>query len=284
MGEWDGMTEMSFAGGPVHLDFEAARAPWAPPAPPLLFVHGVGADTAIWSDWRMLLGGIFATAALDLPGHGRSFRPGGPVSWSFDDIAGLVRDAAAATMRTAGSDRVILVGESVGGTACLAAAAGNAAVAAVATCSTAHVGGSLRNVRPWRERIAVQGLASWSEDMLEKRFAPGQVDAGRRAWFGAAQCASDPEAILTLAELLVGLDLTPQLARITCPVLLMHPDDSPFIPLDVPVALKRGLPSAELMVLPGTRHGIACSHGAVCAEATRAFLDRRGVIGRVSPT
>ena len=218
--------------------------------------------------------------ALDLPGHGRSFRPERPIAWTFDGIAGLVRDAAAATMREAGAEHIILVGESVGGTACLAAAAGNLSIAAVAVCSTAHLGGRLENVRPWRERIAAEGLGAWSDDMLEKRFAPGQTDEAHRAWFGAAQRASDAESILALADLLVGLDLTPQLPSIACPVLLMHPDASPFIPLEPAVALKRGLPDADLMVLPGTRHGIACSHGADCAEATRAFLHRRGVAAR----
>ena len=271
------MATIDFAGGAIHLDHQPARAPWAEAAPAILFVHGVGADTGIWSDWRGVLGGRFATAALDLPGHGRSFRPQGPIGWSFDDIVGLVRRAGEATMRAAGAARVTLIGESVGGTACLAAAAGNPAVGAVATCSTAHLGGRLENVRPWRERIAADGLGAWSDDMLEKRFAPGQVDAGRRAWFGAAQRASDPEAILALADLLVGLDLTPRLPAIACPVLLMHPDASPFIPLELAVALKRGLPDAELMVLPGTRHGIACSHGAVCAAAVVDFLGRRGV-------
>lgn len=290
------MSEPTFAGGAIHLDFEPARAPWAAPGPAVLFVHGVGADTAIWSDWRCVLGGRFATAALDLPGHGRSFRPSAPIAWTFDDIAGLVRRAAAETMRAAGTGRIVLIGESVGGTACLAAAAGMgagmapgmeiepgpgpsaaAAVAAVVTCSTAHVGGSLENVRQWRNTIAGGGLGAWSDDMLEKRFAPGQVDAARRAWFGSAQRAADAESILALADLLVGLDLTPQLAAVACPVLLIHPDASPFIPLDVPVALKYALPDADLMVLPGTRHGIACSHGSQCAEAAAAFLRRRGV-------
>lgn len=272
------MTDIAFQGGPIHLDFASARAASPALAPPILFVHGVGADTAIWNDWRGVLGGAFATAALDLPGHGRSFRPAGPIAWTFDDIAGLVRDAAAATMREAGAERIVLVGESVGGTACLAAAAGNPLVAAVAVCSTAHLGGRLENVRPWRERIAADGLAAWSDDMLEKRFAPGQTDEAHRAWFGAAQRASDAESILALADLLVGLDLTPRLPSIACPVLLMHPDASPFIPLELAVALKRGLPDADLMVLPGTRHGIACSHGAACAAAVADFLGRRGVI------
>lgn len=269
---------LDFAGGAIHLDYRPAQAASAVPLPLILFVHGVGADTAIWDDWRGALGDGFATAALDLPGHGRSFRATGPIAWTFEDVAGLVARAAAFAARRAGTDRVILIGESVGGTACLAAAAGNPLVAAVAVCSTAHVGGALENVRPWRERIAADGLGAWSDDMLEKRFAPGQTDAAHRAWFGAAQRASDAESILALADLLVGLDLTPKLPSIACPVLLMQPDASPFIPLAVPVALKQGLSDADLMVLPGTRHGIACSHGAVCAEATLAFLRRRGVV------
>ncbi len=267
------MPSITLGGGCIHYNRSDPPAA-AAPLPTIVFVHGVGADSAIWRDWRALLSGRFDTIAIDLPGHGKSFRPGAAFNWSFDDLAEMVHRTA----RAAAAERLILIGESVGGTICLAAAAGRPEVAAVITCSTAHMGAALRNVGEWRALMASEGLAGWSEMMLEKRFWPDQCDDERIAWFDAAQRASDGETILALADLLVGLDLTDRLPEIRCPVLLIQPDGSPFIPLELPLALKRGLARAELMVIPGTRHGIACSHAGPCAEAAGAFLDRYGLV------
>jgi 3-oxoadipate enol-lactonase len=166
---------------------------------------------------------------------------------------------------------------SFGGTISLVAATGRSEVLGVVTCSTAHVGGSLGHVTGWRQAIAEYGIASWSLDMVDKRFSPGQTDDAHRQWFNEAQLASDAETILALADILVGFDHTAKLDEIECPVLLIHPDSSPFIPLSVAVTLKEGLPLGELMVIPGARRGIACSHGATCSKAAIAFMERHAI-------
>ncbi len=264
------MADLKFKQGRIAYDVIGPTLPWAEAAPGIIFVHGIGADRDIWSEWRHALSPRFRTIAIDLPGHGKSFRPGAELGWDIDDLAAMVHAVGA----DVGLGRYCLVGESIGGTICLVAAHQRPEVAAVVTCSTAHVGGSLAHVREWRTRIAEQGFATWSKDMIEKRFTPWQTDDAHRNWFDRTQCASDSETILTLAEILVGLDYSEQLDGITCPVLLIHPDASPFIPLDIPVALKAELAHAELKVIPGARHGIACSHAIECAGAASAFLER----------
>jgi pimeloyl-ACP methyl ester carboxylesterase len=74
---------------------------------------------------------------------------------------------------------------------------------------------------------------------------------------------------------LIGTDLTPRLADIKCPTLLLHPDGSPFIPVSVVAELHRGLPDGELNVFGRSRHGLPFSHAAQCAQALRTFLDSR---------
>ena len=268
------MAEIAFKNGRIAYDVIGPTAPWCDAAPGIVFVHGIGADRNIWSDWRQVLAPGFRTVALELPGHGRSFRPDSALDWQIDDLADMVHAVA----EDAQLDRYILIGESIGGTMCLVAATGRREVAAVVTCSTAHIGGTLGHVQSWRQQIADRGFAAWSDEMIDRRFFSWQTDAARRQWFAETQCASDSETILQLADILVGLDHTEHLADIICPVLLIHPDSSPFIPLDVPVRLKQGLPNSELMVIPGARHGIACSHGAECADHTVGFLQRRQVV------
>ncbi|MGI9424185.1 MAG: alpha/beta fold hydrolase [Hyphomicrobiaceae bacterium] len=267
------MREIVFDGGQISYDVTEPPATAASPDVAIVFVHGIGADRTIWTDWRTALSPRMRTIVLDLPGHGRSFRPGAALDWDIVRLGNLVHAVAA----HAGAHRVLLVGESIGGTICLAAAAGHAHVAGVVTCSTAHIGGSLAHVQGWRAMIDERGLSGWSQDMLEKRFFPGQATPTQTEWIDATQQASDPETILQLARILVGLDFTDRLNEIACPVLLIHPDSSPFIPLEIPVALKERLASAELMVIPRARHGIACSHAALCADAAIDFMDRHGL-------
>jgi pimeloyl-ACP methyl ester carboxylesterase len=267
------MPEIQFKDGAIAYDVVEPLAAWGSAGPDIIFVHGIGADRQIWADWRAELAGRLRTIAIELPGHGESFRPVGGFVWTIDDLAEMVHVVA----RDAGVSRFVLVGESVGGTISLVAATGRSEVLGVVTCSTAHVGGSLGHVAGWREEVAENGVAAWSLDMVDKRFSPGQTDDAHRNWFDETQRASDAETILALADILVGFDHTAKLDEIRCPVLLIHPDSSPFIPLSVAVTLKEGLPLGELMVIPGARHGIACSHGATCSEAAIAFMERHAI-------
>ena len=267
------MPVLEFKGQSIHFEQMPTSFEGGSDQPTVLFVHGIGANTEIWQRWREELGASYPMAAVDLPGHGKSSRPGAEFDWTFADLTALVQ----AVMAELGASRFLLVGESIGGTISLAAAAGRADVAGVVTCSTAHVGGSLQNIAVWRSQMAEGGMSGWSASMLERRFAPGQCDDAGVAWFDAAQQSSDGDAILVLADLLVGLDMSGQLSGIRCPVLLIHPDRSPFIPLAVAVDLKERLPNGELMVIPGARHGIALSHAREGATALQAFVGRHGI-------
>lgn len=79
---------------------------------------------------------------------------------------------------------------------------------------------------------------------------------------------------MSALAVLVGTDLAPQLPQIRCPVLLLHPDGSPFIPVAVAAEMHRLLPHAQLNVFGHSRHGLPFPHGAPCAAMLRSFLDR----------
>ena len=57
------------------------------------------------------------------------------------------------------------------------------------------------------------------------------------------------------------------------PVLLMHPDASPFIPVAVMGELNEALPRSRLRVFAHARHGLPFSHAAECARELVAFID-----------
>ena len=81
----------------------------SPPAPPLLFLHGLG---GVWQNWLLNLPAFMDShrvVALDLPGFGQSEMPAGEMS-----IPGLAR-AVDIVCRELGVDEPVVVGNSRGG-------------------------------------------------------------------------------------------------------------------------------------------------------------------------
>jgi pimeloyl-ACP methyl ester carboxylesterase len=112
---------------------------------------------------------------------------------------------------------------------------------------------------------------------MPDRFHADALGRERRDWFEAQQAEWPRNSILNALGVLIGTDLTPRLGKIGCPVLLLHPDGSPFIPVPVMAELHRLLPDAELNVIGPARHGLPFSHAPQCAALLRSFLDRRGL-------
>jgi len=255
--------------GALHYDVTDIVVPWRRPAPAVLFHHGVGITGDVWAGWLPALAERCRLVRFDLRGHGRSVS-GAAGPWSLDGLMGDLLAVADA----AGAERFHLVGESLGGTVAMAAAAGHGdRVLSLTVCNGAPVGGTIENVQGWRDTIEGDGMAAWSRQMMTDRFHDGALSASERAWYEATQAATDGGAILAALEVLLGVDLRPDLARIDQPTLLLHPDGSPFIPVPVMADLARSLPNADLAVIAGARHGLPFSHAAECAGRVRRFLD-----------
>ena len=259
---------VSRAGGAIAFDVIDHVAPWLSPAPTVLFHHGLGARSACWDGWTPALAGRHRLVRFDMRGHGASPLPAG-FRWS---LSALVDDLLAVA-DAAGAERFHLVGESTGGTVVLATAARlPERVLSVTVSNGAHRGGSIRNLEPWRRIIREEGMAGWSTHMMSQRFFDEVLTEAQRRWYETQQASADPDAILGVAAMLLGADLRPELDRVTCPVLLLHPDSSPFIPVETTAALKCALPDARLRVFAHTRHGLPFSHAAECAAAVAEFI------------
>lgn len=255
-------------GGAIAFEVIDRAAAWESPAPAVLFHHGLGACSACWDGWTPALVGRHRLVRFDMRGHGESPVPPG-FEWTLDEMVGDVQTVADA----AGAERFHLVGESTGGTVALAAAARiPERVLSVTVSNGAHRGGSIRNLDPWKRIIDEEGMAGWSAHMMGRRFFDGGLTGAMERWYRAQQANADPGAILGVAEMLSGVDLRPELGRVTCPVLILHPDSSPFIPVEVAAELKGALPDARLQVFAQARHGLPFSHAAECAAALARFI------------
>jgi pimeloyl-ACP methyl ester carboxylesterase len=257
------------------------RPPWAKSARTLVFMHGIGTNRDIWAGWLPLLAARRPCVRFDTRGYGRSVVPPIDHTWTMEE---LVADLIEVCDLAEGGP-VHLVGESLGGTVVLAAAARHPDRVASATVSnTAFRGAGIQHVKTWRDDFRRRGVRGWSRDMMEKRFAPGVLDVAQHSWFEAEQDKSPEHVTVGLGEMLAAADLTPELSRIKCPVLILMPDRSPFVPARMAVELAEHLPQAELAVFPGARHGLPFSHAADCAQRLAQFLDRaeRGETGRAA--
>jgi pimeloyl-ACP methyl ester carboxylesterase len=264
------MPLLATANGPLHYEVVDHVAPWRARRETILFHHGIGASAGIWAGWLPRLVDRYRIVTWEMRGYGRS-TPAPGFRWS---MAALVAEIFALA-DAVGAKRFHLVGESIGGTIALAAAlARPGRVQSLTVSNGAHLGTSLRNVEKWRGQLR-RGTRAWSERFMRDRFHDGALSPRRRAWFAAQQEKWAPAAVLDALGVLVGTDLTPGLAGLRTPVLLLHPDGSPFIPVALAAELQRLLPDARLRVFEHARHGLPFSHADECAAALRAFLDPR---------
>jgi pimeloyl-ACP methyl ester carboxylesterase len=206
---------------------------------------------------------------FDMHGHGGSRSAGDmPVS------LGLLVDDLLAVMDGVGLGQAHLVGESIGGTIALAAALRAPERVSTLTISNgAHVGARLQALHDWREVMDRDGMAGWSAHMMPLRFLPSGVSPAQWRWFERIQAEADREVVLGAVAALVGADLSDSVSALLCPLLLMHPDSSPFIPVPVVDDLRRRVRDARLHVIGRARHGMPLSHAPTCSALLRAFLD-----------
>lgn len=251
----------------IAFDRVDLTAPWRPAAPAVLLLHGIGASRPCWNDWLSVLCAHHPVIRCDLRGFGDSA--------SLPDTADLLDVLIDDVLSLMPPDEPIhLVGESAGGAVVLAVALAHGERVRTVTLSNAAISGrSLGQIDRWRP-LFDQGMAAWNAHMMACRFEPGAIDEAAWEWYAAQQSRTSPESALRMADLLAGLALREQLPTLRPPLLVMHPDASPFVPLSAYDALDTLCPGAELAVFAGVRHGLPFSHGRQCAERLLQFLRR----------
>jgi pimeloyl-ACP methyl ester carboxylesterase len=258
--------------GNLHYEIVDHVAPWQHDDGAILFHHGIGACAGLWAGWRAALADRHRLVSFDMRGCGRSHIPAADFAWSLD----LLVNDLFAVADAAGLERFHMVGESIGGTVALAAALARPERITTLTVSNgAHLGASIQRVEIWQRQLDEGGVKGWSDTFMGDRFHDDALSAEQRTWFAMQQEQWPRASILNALRVLIGTDLSSRLAEIRCPVLLLHPDASPFIPVPVMAELHRLLPDAELNVIGHARHGLPYSHAKDCAALLRTFLDTR---------
>jgi pimeloyl-ACP methyl ester carboxylesterase len=255
--------------GTLYYEVADLVAPWETRRETIVFHHGIGASPGIWRAWLPHLIDRYRIVWFDMRGFGRSAIPALGFNWSLECLSSDLLAIADAV----GAERPHLVGESIGGTIALHCAIHNPGRAATLTISNgADFGAPLRKVHEWRKQIDDEGIKAWSDQFMRDRFYDDALEEGKRAWFSGEQETWQRDSILNALGVLVGTDLRSRLSGVTCPVLLLHGDSSPFIPVSVMAAMHEALPDSRLEVFAHARHGLPFSHAEQCAKSLREFL------------
>jgi pimeloyl-ACP methyl ester carboxylesterase len=266
------MPEVETTEGRIHYEVIAHPAPWVREPETIVFHHGIGASAGIWMGWLPALIDRYRIVVFDMRGYGRSAIPPAGARWTLDR---LVDDLLAVT-RAVGSHPPHVVGESIGGTIVLSAALRHPGFARSLTiCNGADKGAPLQKVHEWQRQLDGQGIRAWSNQFMRDRFYDDALSAAERAWYAQQQEAWRRDSILGALSVLVGTDLRAELPELRLPVLLMHGDASPFIPVGVMADMHAALPDSRFVVHARAKHGLPFSHAAACARELRRFLDQQ---------
>jgi class 3 adenylate cyclase len=179
-----------------------------------------------------------------------------------DRLAGIATleermDDVRAVMDAAGSDRAALFGVSEGGPMSLlfAATYPERATALVLYGSYArHPRLSVESHR--EERLALINHAWGTGEYMTELFAPSAVidDAARRALGRFERQSASPAAATAIAKMNGEIDARGILPTIHLPTLILHRSGDTAVPVDAGHYLRRNIPGAKYVELPGDNH------------------------------
>src|SRR5262249_26250820 len=145
--------------------------------------------------------------------------------------------------------KVAVVGIAVGGAIALAAAARvpqKISAVVAGSPATAIAPDRRAGVLDRVDGIERRGMRSVVEAMMEMGYPPElRTEAGRFAAFRARWLGNDPASYAAIYRMLVGLDLQHELARITCPVLVLGGSLDRVRPPALALTVARAIPGAR---------------------------------------
>lgn len=225
-------------------------------APRPILLHGSGGDHRAWA---ALAGRLEGAVALDLPGHG-----GGAPRARVDEIG----EALVPALRDIDAPRA-LVGHSLGGAVALDLALRRPEL--VDGLVLVATGARLPVPDHARERLAADHRGE-----CERLVAGGFRDTGSREARQALETlvALGPEVLAADYAACDALDLRARLREVRAPALVVHGDDDPLTPMWMGEELARGIPVAQMAVVPGARHMLMAEEAGTVSLLVAAYLAR----------
>ena len=240
--------------------------PWRK-ADTVLLLHGFGESTEAWRAWVPYFMRQYRVVRMDIRGFGQSTPMALDFNWSIDtllaDMSGL--------MSHLGVERFYLVGAKSGGTISMKYTADfpDKVIRLGVTCS------SVTGPRdaPWLGHIETHGVPSWARQTMPGRFGSALSPEAIEWWIDLM--AKTPKTTLQgYLRWVPQVDITEDVKKIQCPVLIIAPDNNARRKIDVTQAWQKTIRNSELMVMPLDGWHIGGAYPDICAPAIAAFFQR----------
>jgi 3-oxoadipate enol-lactonase len=237
----------------------------------LLLLHEMGGSLESWDPLLPLLAPRFRIIRHDQRNAGLSEKPLGPMTI---DQSG--RDAIALLDALGVTEPVVVIGTAVGGALALhlAATFPDRVRAAIVTSPATGVPASARQgVLDRAARLERDGLRAGVDDGLALSYPPVlRGDAARFAAVRAHRMGIDPAGFAATLRMLADLDMTAELPRIACPVLVIAGQHDLTRPPERVAPVAEAIPGAVFRVLE-SGHFMALQTPELLAEAILTFLE-----------
>jgi pimeloyl-ACP methyl ester carboxylesterase len=250
--------------------------------PPVLLVHGLGGSALNWVAVAPELARRHRVLVPDLPGHGRSSPPG-----RRDSLTPFA-DALAALLDREQAAPAPVVGHSLGGLVAVRLAVQDpGAVAGLLLCAAAGISTTGRRARYTLEVLGILRPGRRLASHRSRIASSARLRALAFAWWGAADPAAlPPDAVdgflagwdqhtdtLTAARAMLLDDVREDLARVTCPALVLWGarDNQVGVADGFDYARRLGAP---IRVIPDCGHLLVGERPEAVLDATAGLLDR----------
>ena len=263
-------THQTFSQPQLHV---AVQGPAQADATPVVLAHALGLDLSMWDGLAAHLAATRSVLRYDQRGHGASAVPQGP--YRLDDLV----DDAARIIREWGRGPVVFIGLSMGGMVGqgLAIRHPELVKGLVLANTTAKYPEAAQAM--WAQRIAAVeqgGLEAITEMAMERYFTAAfraqQPDAA--AVQRATLLRTNAAGYVAGCHAVAAVDWLDQLARVTCPTLVIAGAHDIGAPPAMAQAIAERVQGAELVTLSDASHISVVEQPAAFAATVDAFLAR----------
>jgi 3-oxoadipate enol-lactonase len=239
--------------------------------PHVVLLHGLGSRGADWPQQQTALETHYRVVAIDLPGHGHSLLPPGPLT-----VDGMAHDVAE-VMAGLDTGPAHVLGLSLG--ACVALRLALAAPGRVRSLTLVNPFARLQLAGPGDlPRLALRILLLGTGPMrvmaahVARRLFPWPEQRALYEAAVASLAATPRRAYFAAMRALAGFDARGQVTAIRQPTLIVAGDRDTSVPLAAKVALAAAIPRARLLVVPASGHATPHDQPAVFNRALLEFL------------
>ncbi|MET0460934.1 MAG: alpha/beta fold hydrolase [Ilumatobacteraceae bacterium] len=214
--------------------------------PVVVWLGSLGSTTAMWDPQRSTFEGRARNVLLDLPGHGGSRPPTGPLT--IESLA----DGVVGELDRLGIGRAHVVGLSIGGAMGMAIALRHPdRIDRLALlCTSADFGAP----DDWLDRAALvraEGLASIAPVIVGRWLTPGYADGHPDdvATLEAMVSGADAEGYAACCEAIAAVDLRPELPLVTAPTVVVAGALDPATPVEHGELIAAMIPGAAVEIV-----------------------------------